>query len=128
MVAEVVGGVTGIVIYYCAYKHTQKQQRAQLMAKVVDAYLSLETYLQHEKIEKKDNDRLKCDLLFTQECLLSDMKYFLAIENRSKTQESTMDKLGVLLTILENSVYYSENKDELNKALKFSSYQTMNEV
>ncbi len=128
MFATAIGATTGVVITYYLIKHQRKQDELSVVSKVARAYLTLETELYHPVINKKNEELLYSNLNYLKESLSSDMQYLLALENRSSIQETTMDRLGVLLTIIDNIGYYSLNTKELAQTIRFSSVREMNEV
>jgi len=128
MFATAIGATTGVVITYYLIKHQRKQDELKVLTQVSKAYLTLESELYHPEIQKKDEDRLLTDLEYLKNSLSKDMKLLLSIDERSSIQEATMDRIGVLLTILDNIGYYSLNSQELKRSIRFSSIQEMNEV
>ena len=128
MFATAIGATTGVVITYYLIKHQRKVDELSVVEKVAKAYQTLETELYHPKIGKKDIEKLSTSLDYLKSSLTSDMKYLLDIDNRSPIQETTMDRIGVLLTVLDNIGYYSLNSTELKHTIRFSSVREMNEV
>ena len=128
MFATAIGATTGVVITYYLIKHQRKQDELYVLSKVAKAYLSLETELYHPNIQKKNDEKLIADSEYLKSSLSNDMKYLLSATHRSPIQETTMDRLGVLLTIMDNIGYYSLNTKELKHSIRFSSVHEMNEV
>ena len=128
MFATAIGATTGVVITYYLIKHQRKQDELFVLSKVAKAYQTLETELYHPKIQKKDEEKLFVDREYLKNNLSSDMKYLLSATHRSPIQETTMDRLGVLLTVLDNIGYYSLNTKELKQTIRFSSVRELNEV
>lgn len=128
MFATAIGATTGVVITYYLIKHQRKVDEQTVLEKVAKAYQTLETELYHPGIIKKNEEQLFSDLNYLKNSLSSDMQHLLDIEKRSPIQETTMDRIGVLLTVLDNIGYYSLNSRELNQTIRFSSVREMNEV